>query len=194
MRTEQISVFKFDELSESAKEKAREWYRNVSSSDDWYDSVYEDAKQVASLMGVTITEIGFSGFWSQGDGAHFEGSFKYAKGCAKAVAQYAPQDAELQRIAKEWQALQSTRFYKITGEVSHSGHYRHENCTSFGVSVDDNYADADTEESVKELMRDIMRWIYSQLEKEYYYLNADAQVDESIKMNDYEFTVDGEIF
>jgi hypothetical protein len=36
-----------------------------------------------------------------------------------------------------------------------------------------------------------MRWIYRQLEREYDYQNADAQVDENIRANEYEFYEDG---
>jgi hypothetical protein len=192
-RTEEITICTFDDLSDAAKEKAREWYREASSDDQWWDSTYEDAKTIGALMGVTVDDIGFSGFWSQGDGAHFTGSFKYAKGCAKAVAQYAPQDTELQAIARAWQDLQARHFYQFNGQVRHSGHYQHAYCTSFDISRGDSWATEDQEDAVKEVMRDFMNWIYQQLEREYEWLNADEQVDGSILANEYEFTVDGSI-
>ena len=43
-----------------------------------------------------------------------------------------------------------------------------------------------------ELSRDLMRWIYRTLEKECDWQNADEQVDENIRCNEYEFDVDGE--
>lgn len=194
MRTEQIAIFKFEELPDSAKEKAREWYRNAGAGDQWWDGVYEAVTDAAKLMGVEIDNIGFSGFWSQGDGAHFTGSFGYAKGCVKAVASHAPLDEDLQGIAREWQALQARNFYKLSGTVKHSGHYQHENCTSFDVYRDGDWANnSDTEESVKEVMRDLMRWIYKRLETEWAWLNADEQVDACIIANEHEFTADGTI-
>jgi hypothetical protein len=36
---------------------------------EWYTSVYDDATEIARLMGIEIKDIGFSGFSSQGDGA-----------------------------------------------------------------------------------------------------------------------------
>lgn len=194
MRIDQVEVFTFDELSDKAKEKARDWYRQAGESDQWWDGVYEDAKDVAKLMGVDIDNIGFSGFSSQGDGAHFTGSFKYAPGCAKAVKSYAATDTDLQGIAKEWQKLQAKHFYKLSGTVKQSGHYQHENCTSFEVYRDGEYASAEVEDDVKEVMRDLMRWIYRRLEKEWEWLNSDTQVEENILANEHEFTVNGELY
>jgi len=62
-------VYTFDELSDSAKEKAREWYREGGFSYDWWDACYETADNAANLLGITIDRIGkhtpciyFSGF------------------------------------------------------------------------------------------------------------------------------------
>lgn len=194
MRIDQVKVFTFDELSDKAKEKARDWYRQAGESDQWWNGVYEDAKDIAKLMGVEIDGIGFSGFSSQGDGAHFTGSFKYAPGCAKAVTSYAPLDEQLQRIAKDWQALQASNFYKLSGTVKHSGHYQHENCTSFDVYRGDDWASPEAVDAAQEVMRDLMRWIYRRLEKEWDWLNEDAQVDANILDNGHEFTVNGELY
>lgn len=195
MRTEQVQIFTFDELSETAKEKARQWFRDASSADEWWDGTFDDVKNVAKLMGVEIERIGFSGFSSQGDGAHFVGSFAYRPGCVKAVTAYAPLDTRLQAIANQWQALQKHHFYKLSGTVKHSGHYQHENCTDFDVYRDGEWVNnSETEEAVKEVMRDFMRWIYRALEKDWDAVNSDENVDANIVANEYEFTVTGERF
>lgn len=193
MRTETISVFKFAELTQPAKEKAREWFRAAGAGDDWWGAVYDDAKTIAALMGIEIDQIGFSGFCSQGDGAHFTGTFGYAKGCAKAVAAHAGRDTELQRIAREWQALQAANFYQLNGKVSHSGRYQHAYCTDFEVYRGDTDASEYADEAVREVLRDLMNWIYARLEREYEWLNSDETVDENIEANEYEFTADGSI-
>lgn len=196
MRTETIvkSIFQFDELSDAAKEKARNWYREASAHDEWYEFAIEDCKTIAALMGWQIERVGFSGFWSQGDGAHFVGDMGYTKGCYKAVIGCAPEDLELARIAQEWQDLQRRHFYQLTAQVSHRGHYQHENCTRFDVYKNGEYTDAAIEEQVGEIARDFMRWIYSQLETEYEYQNSDEQVDEFIRANGYEFEESGRIY
>lgn len=45
---------------------------NVECGLDWWDALYEDFKDVAQAFGFCVTNIYFSGFWSQGDGASFE--------------------------------------------------------------------------------------------------------------------------
>jgi hypothetical protein len=53
---------------------------------------------------------------------------------------------------------------------------------------------ADAEEVVAEALRDLARWLYGCLEREYDYLHADAVVDEAIVANAYTFTAEGERF
>ena len=53
MRTETINIYQFEELSDDAKETARQWYREASSYDEWWWSVYEDAEQI----GIKITSF-----------------------------------------------------------------------------------------------------------------------------------------
>ena len=47
------TVYFFNELSDDAKEKAREWYRDGALDYDWYDSIYEDAER----CGLKITSF-----------------------------------------------------------------------------------------------------------------------------------------
>jgi hypothetical protein len=187
------TLYTFDELEPCAKEKAREWYREGALDHDWWDAVYEDAKQCGAIIGIEIDRIYFSGFSSQGDGACFEGSYSYAKGAAKAISQHAPQDVELHRIADELQALQRANFYRLSARMKHSGHYSHSGCMS--VDVDDSETRREgwleVEQAVTQLMRDFADWIYRQLETEHDWLNADEQVDDSIRANEYTFDAEG---
>ncbi len=63
--------FKFDKLSDEAKEVAREWYREHMNDYEWWDHIYDEWKEELNDMGFYNVEIAFSGFWSQGDGASF---------------------------------------------------------------------------------------------------------------------------
>lgn len=201
MRTIETTIYKFDELNDAAKEKARQWYRAASLHDEWWDGVYDDADHCAELLGIDIAKHGkapviyFSGFWSQGDGACFEGSYAYKKGATKSIREYASNDAELHRIADALQKVQARHFYKLTATMVHRGHYNHSGCMSVDVEhADDRYRDiGDAEDDIRQLMRDFADWIYKQLENEYDYQNADAQVDENIRCNEYEFTEEGDI-
>ena len=191
-------IFKFNELSENAREKARAWYREGCCEDSfWSDSVITDVKEIGKLMGFDISKVYFSGFNSQGDGAMFEGVFRSSEFEAGGIKALAPKDTELQRIANEIEAI-INQFHFVYLKVNHSGHYYHENCTNFNVSIMDNEdnevdtkAAADAEQELICLSKDFMKWIYRNLESEYDYQNSDKTVDENIENNSYDFTVDG---
>ena len=185
------TVFKFDELNDAAKKRARDWYRDgrMDYDDGWYESVFEDARQCFTLAGIKIKQIYFSGFSSQGDGACLEGTWSAADTKpVKAMKQHAPQDRELHRIASVLREV-AKRDHTAFARVKHRGHYYHEYETAFAVDS----VKTDTEDAIIDAMRDAMRWIYRQLEKEHDYQSADEQVDESIRINEYEFTEEGRI-
>lgn len=194
-QTIETTVYTFDELDDDAKDKAREWYREGAFDYEWWDCTYEDAKECGRLIGIEINKIYFSGFSCQGDGACFEGSYQYAKGADKAIRDHAPQDSRLHGIADDLQTIQRVNFYGLEARVKQRGHYSHEMCTEIDVfDKNGDSASADTEEAIKDVLRDFMRWIYRQLETEYEYLDSDEQVDDSIRANEYTFTKKGARF
>ena len=82
-RTIETVVYGIAELSETAKERARAWYRESCLNHNWHDAVYEDFEAICSILGVTlrtspVSLMGggtrdkphtlFRGFSSQGDG------------------------------------------------------------------------------------------------------------------------------
>lgn len=205
------TVFTFNELSDSAKEKARQWYRECLAGDsDFAEFVFEDAANIAELIGLDIRQrrvklmngdyryepsIYYSGFSSQGDGACFEGSYRYKPGALKAVKGYAPLDTRLHAIARDLQLAQKPVFYTGTASTSHSGHYYHSGCMRVSADVDSRFSGklaCEFEEAAKEALRDFADWIYRQLENVWDYLNSDEHIDDSILCNEYEFDEDGE--
>jgi hypothetical protein len=48
-------------------------------------------------------------------------------------------------------------------------------------------------EHIKEMFADFARWIYRQLEQSHDWCHADEQVDENIRINEFEFTEDGRL-
>lgn len=199
----QYLIYTFDELSDAAKEKAREWYRNGQLDYDWWDSVYEQADTAAKHLGIDIDRKGkhtpaiyFSGFWSQGDGACFEGSYRYKKGWRSALLhEFGPGDTlnELLSIGQSLQEVQSKQFYKLEATCRHRGRYQHSGCMVIDVEhADDRYRDiGDAEDEITTLLRDFADWIYGRLEQEHDWLTSDEQVDESIRANEYTFNEDG---
>ena len=81
MQTVEVKIYKFNELSKEAQEKAIEKHRHHDVEGiDWWDCVYYDWKEKLNGKGFLTPEIYFSGFCSQGDGACFDcDQFDYDK-------------------------------------------------------------------------------------------------------------------
>lgn len=117
MRTKTITLYSYDELSPEAQEKARDWYRNASAGDDfWSESPLEAIADAGALLGIDFDiprgqksgkAIWFSGFWSQGDGCSFDGTWRARDVQAGKIASEYPEtpdykpNSELNRIAGE---------------------------------------------------------------------------------------------
>lgn len=194
MQVVELKLYDFQELSEEAKGKARGWFRSVASEDSFYaECVIDDAKQIGDILGIETTNIYYSGFWSQGDGASFEGFYKYREGWREALKQYAPNDKELFKIGEALQSVQKRHFYKLRAKCLHRGHYYHSGCMRVEVEhSDDIYRDIQGSESdIIDTLRSFADWIYRRLEADYDFHNSDEQIDESIEANGYTFTESG---
>lgn len=53
---------------------------------------------------------------------------------------------------------------------------------------------AEDERQIVEAFRDLARWLYRQLEREYEYQTSDEAIDETILANEYTFTETGRRF
>ncbi len=211
-RIVETEVYTLNELSEDGRSRARAWYRESAFHDDWYECVYEDFETICGILGVQLKTkpvrlygggvgakpcIYFSGFWSQGDGACYAARYAHEKNAPRVIRAHAPQDAELHAIADTLQAVQQRNFYQLHADVSHRGRYCHEYCMAISVERDSRAAQnmtADAEEAVIEALRDLARWLYRQLEREYDYQTSDGVVDEAIIANGYTFTAAGRRF
>lgn len=205
-------VYTFDELTPAAQETARNWYREHAPHYGWWQWVYEDFEAICKCLGITIKQvpmngrdratgtrrcIWFSGFWNQGDGACFEGSWRYERGSSLAIRAHAPQDRDLHEIADRLQAVQKRNFYQLVADISHRDRYYHAHCMDIRVERDTptwQTMTADAEEIVIDVMRDLAKWLYRTLEAEYDFQTSDAEIDAALEANGYTFTQDGRRF
>lgn len=148
--------------------------------DGWWDSVYEDFRQIVDLMGFDDPEMQFSGFWCQGDGASFTANFSPRKGIVKAVKAYAPQDEKLHAIAARVAELQRRNFYQLHACITRIGwRYAH----AYTISADypcrhhpiqgEVAATSDAMDTLTEIARDLSNWLYRALESDYEWQVAD---------------------
>ena len=191
MRTETVNIYKFSELSESAKEKARDWYRDGDLDYDWWGAVYELATTAGKMLGISVDNIYFQGFYTQGSGACVTGSYSYNKGWKKELEKEFGSTLleEIVVIGKELQAVQSKAFYKLSATLS----YQRNSYSSISVEHEDRWAEDDEEQELRDALKSFEHWVFSKLEQEYEYLTSDEVVDESIEANEYEFYEDGSI-
>lgn len=215
-REKTILVYQFEELSDRAKERARDWYRQSSAeafSDYGDDAVLEDAATICGLLGISLkTEriplhgggvreqpvIRYSGFSSQGDGCSFEGTWAYQADAVAAIKAHAPVDEGLHAIAEALDAVQELCGHALSATIErrHSaGSYVHDRTVD--IVIADERGDGTTNvapgirDTVDTSLRLLMRWIYKQLEQEYDYQQSAEYVDEQITANEYEFREDG---
>lgn len=217
MRTIETKVYQFDELDERAKERARDWFRQVDDAfqDNGAECIIDDAVRLGALIGIRIGTksvplmgggtrqkpvIYWSGFHSQGDGASFSGSYAYRPGSVQALATEAPTGSdkghegnnEVNRIARDLRDLQRRHFYRLQANIYTGGLYVHSHTMRFDVERSDsvNVPDNDVD-TLETLLRDFADWIYRSLKREYEYQQSDEQVDETIRANEYEFDEEG---
>jgi len=200
-RTYETTVFEYRELSDKAKARARDWYREGGFHYDWWDFVKADFTTILAMAGMhEITDISFSGFCCQGDGASFTGTY-YGRGDAlKEIKAHAPQDKRLHEIFESFEALTLALDGPCGAEITrpYGGNYVHE-CTMYVNDVwrgnrDESMSDDDSGlamEMLQEVLRRLAKWYYDQLEKEWDHLNSDDAIAESIEANEYEFHMDG---
>ena len=184
--------YTFQELTPEVQATVIENYRYSILNYEWYEPTIDTITEILSMIGVDEANIRFSGFSSQGDGAHFEGRYEYKPGSLTTIKTEFPTYTELHQIVTRLQELQRPNFYKLCAIVKHSGHYQHEMCTDIDVHTnngDEVTHEVDTE--LTEILREFMRWSYQLLESEYDYLTSDEQVRESMINNEDEFLIDG---
>lgn len=200
MRTVCQTVYGYEELSESAKHTALDAHRYCEVEfREWWDAVYEDATHIGAILGIEIDEIWFSGFSCQGDGACFEGRYRYRAGWKRALDSFVggPDLQILTEIGRQLRDAQHPHFYQLEATVKHRGRYCHEFTTEIDVFPPDLPVGAMWEsrhgshEEIPEALRRFMRWIYRSLEREHDWLTSDEAVAEAITARGYEFDEDG---
>ena len=170
MRTATINYYKFDELSDRAKERARDWWRQSGLEHDWWDSIHEDAERV----GVKITGFDTGRSWD------IEGDFIGT-----------PEETANKILAEHGEdtdtAAEARHYLKTVAEFMASA-----DKDEYGELA--TYAlDNEREDIDREFLRALLEEYLTILRKEEEYQLSDEVADEIIVANEYEFTEDGKI-
>lgn len=191
---------RFEALSEGDKRIILDRHRDINVDHDWWDCVYSDFTEDMKAVGIAVAHMYFSGFWSQGDGACFDGRVDDWRLFLKSLGY--TDELMVQHFADH-----------ASFSVSHSGHYYHENCTRFDAefylpdqyvtdehfleghgfgeelrdaalsAVLSEYDGCELEGEFTEAFKGHMRDLYRRLENEYEYLTSDEAVLETLHAN-----------
>lgn len=187
MKQKTIILRNFDECSEELKAKILQNYRDINTNFEWWESVYDWKTEQATEKGFEIDRIYFSGFWSQGDGAMFEGRVidvtKFMDG-----------------INPHVKRLLQSGLLSVSCSFKHYGHYYHEKSYQHSFDADcpgqyDNiWLELErVEQNITSAYENYCGEIYAALEKEYEYLTSDEIITETLQANKYLFNEQGKI-
>lgn len=175
------TIASFKELTKEQQNKALD---NLDLSDDFEfqaESTIEYFTEALTMLGFSNVKINYSGFWSQGDGASFTGTFDVPKTVKEL-------NERVKKVKTEFPTLNlcgfnSMRFTKEEKEEGLSvyridSRYSH-NCT---ITSDSN--------DLKEFARSFSNVIYKSLERDYDYINSAEYKSDAIEANNWEFYLD----
>lgn len=168
MRTIQTNVYKLEELSNSAKEKAIDLLSDINVQYNWWDSDYEDAKMIKlKITGFDIYKKGINISFLDGgvDTAH-------------AIFKQHGNMCETYKLAENY--LQNRD--KLIDEAQRD---------QDGDFLDVYELDIQLDELDKDFLYQLGEEYLCILDKEYDYLTSSEAIEETIICNGYEFTEDG---
>jgi hypothetical protein len=191
-RTKTIPIYSFDELSDKAKQKARDWWTDQMDVD--LDYVIDDVKYVGQLIGIRVDTVPYTGFSSQGDGATFTGMYHHEPNAISAIAEYNSEDVRLVRIASSMFEVQRRNNNSLAAHVTHASNYCHAYSSTIDVyRTDDDGVDFIDEDMLKDILRDFMNWIYDRLRSSFDWQMSEESIEESIRINEIDFDVNGKV-
>jgi hypothetical protein len=175
MKTIEVKLYEFEELSTKAKENAIEKNRTMNVEWDWWDSTYENMKEIG-------IEINSFDIYHRNISITIEDSEHTAIETIKNFGE----GMEIVKISKQFIADRDALIKRL-GEGNNIA----------GYSVKEEFIDEYDEEIEylenqykKEMAEEILTW----LRGEYEFLQTDETVAETLIANDYEFTENGEIY
>lgn len=196
-RKVETEIFTFDELSEQAKERARQWFREGIQFDA-DDTIECTVLEAAKLLGVTIDRprgqrTGYAVDWDTNPiDAAFVGTWRASDFKPGAIEEEFPTNETLHGIGASL-AIIARDFPEATASCATGRH-----CTQIVDAYlnDDSADENDVCEAItacEQTLRDFASWIATAINAEYEYQNSDKYADEDIEANGYEFTESGEV-
>jgi len=211
MRNISKSVYKFSELSKSAKEKAKQTYYTEVGTDDNNDQFQDSANEILSFIGFKDSKASYSLGSSQGDGLTY--SFKlYSSGIVEVLKMYQNNEPaeEGYGILEE---LHNKLFEVVEGFPIDESFINNNDITIYTEGSSSRYSHKYTKnieiesneedysyytENLQEIFKQIYYTVCDFLEKtgyeDIYAVMSDEEFSELSDSNDYEYYEDGTLF
>lgn len=193
MRTRTIvqNIYTFNELSEKAKRHVIEDF-SKNNMDGWDEYTLEYAKEVLKTLGFSDITIEYRGFWSQGDGARFIGTWDRRDSDPDGFSQY---ESEI-RKGGEWADVILSAPPGLSARIRRwysYNMYSHENTVEFEWYWDDYYDESHDTQKYREAFKSAMRWVYRILEAEYERVTSFDEYAVISDLSGWEYLEDGTI-
>lgn len=173
MKTVQVNIYKFSELSETAKQKAIEKHSDINVDYQWWECTYEDAKNI----GLKIT--GFD--LDRAD---------YCKGEFIETPTYIAN--KIMTEHGEHCETYKTAVNFLAEYVNLAERYSDGIKTDIVTEENEYEFDSEADELETEFLSSLLEDYKTILKHEYEYLTSEEAIIETIEANEYEFTEDGE--
>lgn len=171
--TKTYTLYTFNELSDKAKDKARDWYRNIDLNDML---LWEFIRDDAEAIGLEIISL-------DKHRANMGKFMQTALSTALSIIRNHGKGSETHKTAEEFLSVHD-KFFGVNGKITLADNCEDDDANRY--ELDNEY-----EEAKGEFMSSLLGDYYSMYEKEIERLNEDEQVDESILVNEYTFDEDG---
>lgn len=184
-----------EELDDQQRSELIEKYRDINTDHEWWNCTYDEFKLDMQTKGITVDDMNFTGFYSQGDGASFTGKVD--------MIQFLKfHELEQQYIGATFFAGQGELWADL---IRNNSRYYHENSVDVFLEEDtfDNFEDGDIrgevykrmieilqdewkdlEEQVEQICKGYMQDLYSKLRDEYEHLTSKEAIWETIVANE----------
>lgn len=208
MRTVSVNyeVYKYNELSDKAKEKVKQWYLDGQESYIFTEMVKED---LYSLFGENDLDVQYDLGYCQGDGFNIYGKI-YAEDIFKCLELHngGEQLAEFEDVLTDKEKKTILHYAERCGaiELPSNSHYCYciAKYTEFAEGWEEEleyweYENINIEalKKFEKLVREIFETLCNSYEKwgyEYFYEVDEETLEEHCEANEYEFLADGTIF
>jgi len=185
MKTIEITLYKFEELSEEVREAVVEKLWDINVEHDWWDFTYEDAERVYLKIGGFDIE---RGSYVNMDFIH------NAEDTAREILKEHGESTETYKLAKKFleeneELVKDEARYSTLYENSEEDSEEEENYRRYREQAED-----DMEELCTEFLAELEGEYLNMLRGEFEFLTSEEAIIETIKVNDYDFTENGEIY